>query len=338
MQRRDLEFALHKSAHEPKVGQIWTTRGVYRRTSSPSRPLLSLLVIVLRIVTRPFSSGTFVDVAPVTEDAALAAEWSLVFSEDKSGLGSPVVIHLDFQVTATTESLGRYFGSLSGRACESLVRALELYDVPELPVSLACGFLGQEAVRELDAWQLLQTEFERLIMMLSAPLLEVDEDGSAHHSVDTSATHASIECFARPPSPEPSKSVVHERPHTLAVQSSRGSGGVYRVISDCSQAPTVMLLVRCYLSQNHYRSVHEWNAARRCDAREDELVLFQQIPTSLILRARRDWQTTLRSRLPNKSPTPGTWRLITEALQATWEPELAGSRIAAKAARSKDSK
>jgi hypothetical protein len=154
---------LSYAGRRPEVGQIWTTKHSWS-SNSASNPVIAMLVVVLRVFTRPFTSSWVVDVAPVTEDLTLAAEWSLAFPAGMGGVRTPLVAHLDFQVTTTLDSLGRCLGRLSSRATKALLQALEAYDEgTSALVSVESAYFGHEAVRNRPEWVLLQHELQLMV-------------------------------------------------------------------------------------------------------------------------------------------------------------------------------
>jgi hypothetical protein len=117
------------------------------------------------------------DVAPVTDDPWLAADWSVIFDSEQSGIGTTVVAHLDTQVTTTASHLHRYVGSLAEDAFADLATALRAYDCGEPPpTDLNVGRIGQAATRRLAAWCSLARDLDHLISHLVVIVVDEAED------------------------------------------------------------------------------------------------------------------------------------------------------------------
>jgi hypothetical protein len=176
VQRRELTAMLNYVGRRPEVGQIWTTKYSWS-SNSASNPVIAMLVVVLRVFTRPFTNAWVVDLAPVTEDLTLAAEWSLAFPAGTGVIRTPVVAHLDFQVTTTLDSLGRCLGRLSSRATKALLQALEAYDEgTSALVSVESAYFGHEAVRNRPEWGLLQHELQLMVQRFAKLLPDDDSE------------------------------------------------------------------------------------------------------------------------------------------------------------------
>ena len=345
-QRRELELTFQEVKREPRIGDIWTTRDINWSSDSPSRPLISMLVVVLRIFTRPFTNNVVIDVAPVTEDLGLAAEWSLAFAEQHSGVGSPIVVHVDFQVTTSMEALGRYFGALSSAAVKCLLQSLEYYDAAQSPpVDLACGSFGKTEVRRLDDWHELQHELEMLIAKLAAAIAEADDEGMAEAQVVRAETEPPRESLARAPTYKRQPS-IRERPQTPVAtyyQSNVGSPtnhkdkseGVSRV-SNCREAQTLGELVDCFLNVNGYTSAGEWATRRHADFRLKDLELVSPVPLVMLINAGANWRPIVLRHIGKRTLAPSIWTLLSEAIRKYRERDCVGAQFLATAARSQD--
>lgn len=176
-QRLEMAAMLTQVHGKPEVGQVWTTSHSWSSRSA-SNPVIAMLVVVLRIFTRPFTNTWVVDVAPVTEDLALAAEWSLVFPPGSSGGRAPLVAHLDYQVTTTIDALERCLGKLSSRATKSLLQALEAYDAGNSTlVSIEGAYFGHETVRNRPEWHSLQHELQLMVTAFAKLVPEMNSGG-----------------------------------------------------------------------------------------------------------------------------------------------------------------
>jgi len=161
----------------PKAGEIWATRFHSNVSKSPSQPLIAFLVLVLRSFVREYTGTVVTDVAPVTDDPWLAADWSVIFDSEQSGIGTTVVAHLDTQVTTTANHLHRYVGSLAEHAFTDLATVLRAYDCAEPPPSdLNVGRMGQAATRRLAAWCSLARDLDHLISDLVVLVVDEAED------------------------------------------------------------------------------------------------------------------------------------------------------------------
>lgn len=203
-QRSAMAAMLTRANSQPEVGQIWTTKRTWSSSDSPSNPLLAMLVVVLRAFSRSFTSGLVIDVAPVTEDLNLAADWSLIFMPEASGINAPVVAHLDFQVTTSIDILGRCIGKLSSRATDSLQQALEAYDAGIYGITPGeCGTFGHEAVRNRPEWRLLQIEFEQLVEDFADHLPQETDAEFAHNLEEALESYSPHEVLPRAPTCRP---------------------------------------------------------------------------------------------------------------------------------------
>ncbi len=191
-------------------GQIWTARLPQTNITSGGAASLSPLVVVLRRAKRPFSNEELVDIAPVTEDPGIAVEWSLIFSENDTDCDSPVVAHLDFQVTTGLSALQFCVGNLSELAVRSLHEALELYDSGSLArLPLLCGAFGESAVRSGPRWFELQADLERLTSRLAKFVdIQADDDAASSDAARCSVDGPSSD-WCRKSGSLPSKFVVY---------------------------------------------------------------------------------------------------------------------------------
>jgi hypothetical protein len=142
------------------------------------------MLVVLRAFSEVWSSQPLFDVAPVSEDERLASEWSLILSASDSGVGLPLVVHVDVQCTTTSSMLMRRLGTLSDPArvdLDNLVRAYAMGDASS--IEWRVGRPGSISIRFHPEWD----EFARQLVVLSqtfaAPLAV---ERSKQESVDKS--------------------------------------------------------------------------------------------------------------------------------------------------------
>lgn len=176
-QREHMRAMIGGSDRIPRVGEVWATRRHSRLASSPSQPLVAVLVLILRSFVREYTGTLVADVAPVTDDPRAAADWSIIFDNDQSGIGTTVVAHLDAQVTTSLDYLSRYVGSLASFAFADLKTALRAFDCAEAPPSdLKVARMGQAAARRLAAWLSISEEFEDLAKHIAVVIVRADND------------------------------------------------------------------------------------------------------------------------------------------------------------------
>ena len=187
MDKNSLAVASNRSTSldSPKVGEVWATHRSWS-SFSPSNPVESLVVVVLRTCVRPFSDKPVVDVAPVTEDPQLAAEWSLILPPQASDTRRALVAHLDFQVTTFPRVLARRVGRLVPRFADTLREALERYDSGTNDSAiLESAHFGKAWTRCRAEWQTLQNELEDLVDDFSNEF-EVDVESDLSKNIERS--------------------------------------------------------------------------------------------------------------------------------------------------------
>ncbi|CAN5152880.1 hypothetical protein BH09GEM1_BH09GEM1_22680 [soil metagenome] len=131
---------------------------------------MTAMLIVLRTFTEIWSIKPLFDVAPVSEDERLASEWSLIFGPSQSGLGFPVVAHIDAQCTTTSSMLVRFVGALSDAACLDLSAMLRAYALSDDSViELKIGRRGDVRIRFHPEWDEFARELVTLCQAFAAP-------------------------------------------------------------------------------------------------------------------------------------------------------------------------
>jgi hypothetical protein len=159
----------------PRIGDVWAGVPVPTLGGSTWNPVVAPLVVVLQTYVRAATGATVVDVAPVTDDVRIAADWSLVVPAAASGTFAPLVIHIDAQFTARLDALDRWVGRLHDAAGADLVASLRAYghrDAP--PHDLECGRLGHVALRTRPEWRALDAELERVMEAMAVSSEEAD--------------------------------------------------------------------------------------------------------------------------------------------------------------------
>lgn len=162
-QRDFFNRVLSSVADDPRPGDIWVS--THRRGLEViGESGVPWLLLVLDSYQREYTASWVVDAVPVTEDPQVAADWSLVVSEERNDFGMTIVAHLDFQFTTSREALHRRLGGLS-QVCFDCVRlVLRAYEVGEVsPQCLECGTLGSAAIRSRADWLALDAELRRLV-------------------------------------------------------------------------------------------------------------------------------------------------------------------------------
>lgn len=137
--------------HAPVVGDIWASHAPWGSGKSD----VSALVLVLRTFVDDWTAEPLVDVAPVSDDERLAADWSLVLDTHHSGTGNPIVVHVDIQCTARHGALRRWVGRLPSAGGDDLTSVLHAFERGDPPPAdaLRVGRLGQVAVRTCREWR-----------------------------------------------------------------------------------------------------------------------------------------------------------------------------------------
>jgi hypothetical protein len=128
------------------------------------------MVVVLSNAYRHTADTTLVNVAPVTDDERLAADWSIVFDALDSGIGTPAVIHVDHEQSATTDSLRYCLGRLPQRAGTDLLSiAHAWHSGNQSQIELSVGRLGEVEMRTQPQWQILDALLAKEMEVLCAP-------------------------------------------------------------------------------------------------------------------------------------------------------------------------
>jgi hypothetical protein len=160
-QRNALQSAFGSDRPTPQVGDVWLS-GV--KWTFGSEDGLDAMLVVLRSFSEVWSSQLLFDVAPVTEDERLASEWSLILEPADSGLGLPLVLHVDIQSTTTSSMLMRRYGTLSDLAridLDNLLRAYAMGDASS--IELKASRQGRLSIRYHPEWD----EFLKQLIALS---------------------------------------------------------------------------------------------------------------------------------------------------------------------------
>lgn len=132
---------------------------------------MTAMLIVLRTFTETWCVRPLFDVAPISENERLASEWSLIFGPSRSGLGFPIVAHIDAQCTTTSSMLVRFVGTLSDVACldlDAILRAYALND--DCVIELKIARRGDSRIRFHPEWVEFARELVILCQAFSAPL------------------------------------------------------------------------------------------------------------------------------------------------------------------------
>lgn len=282
---------------EPSIGQVWTLSPLPVRSTSHevrSSDVFEveqfLLVVVLRTAISYVTNAPVVNLAPITEDRRLAAEWSLVFDELQSGIGTPVVIHVDHERTAPIESLGRCVGRLPERAGNDLLAVIRTWsDSGAVMPQLEVGCLGEVAIRTHPSWRALDSWLARI--MDNACMRPDDE------SVDPSSDAALL-------APTGTSGPTEQTPRLDAAPKERliPSVGEYwaatslvRRIAEQGVTPaqgdfvaTIGAAIHAYLADQYAGSLQTWTTARRTQL---EARVVEQV-SSLSLSHLRDPPTT----------------------------------------------
>ena len=180
-QRSAVASSREEHQAEPRVGDVWTSHAQW---SMGAEQGLAAMLVVVRAFNEAWSSQPLFDVAPISEDERLASEWSLILSASDSGLGLPLVVHIDVQSTTTSSMLDRRLGSLAEPARDDLLVLLRAYALSDASaIELRVAQSGTVSIRLHPEWD----EFSRQLVALShafSAMLEVER--AKHASVDSS--------------------------------------------------------------------------------------------------------------------------------------------------------
>jgi hypothetical protein len=168
-QRSAIESAFGVDAFVPAIGDVWLANATYQIDKEQT---LNAMLVILRSFTETWSAHPFFDVAPISDDQRLASEWSLIFDAATSGLGIPLVVHIDVQTTTTSSMLGRRVGRLSDLARRDLEAIMRAYALGEISVELSVGRTGTINIRFHPEWDAFARQLVRLSQELAAPLRE----------------------------------------------------------------------------------------------------------------------------------------------------------------------
>lgn len=159
-QRTALLLASTPSIRQPKVGDVWLSSALW---SGSMEHAMTAMLIVLRTFTVAWSIRPLFDVAPVSDDERLASEWSLLFGASYSGIGFPIIAHIDAQCTTSSSMLVRFVGALSDVARSDLSTVLRAYALnDDSGVELTIGRRGSVSIRFHPEWE----EFARDVVAL----------------------------------------------------------------------------------------------------------------------------------------------------------------------------
>lgn len=180
----------------PATGQFWIVRAPDARAS---------LVLILDYHPAEAGEEGFVNLAPVTEEDWLAAEWSLSFSAVHSGLGVLAVIHVDFDQSVGERFLDRCIGQLPVQSGAEFVRVVRAWSNSEAPPrDLLLGRLGQVDIRTRIEWQALDKLLSTSLRSIAAMSDQVSLETGMDLSVDGATTPtggASASPVPRPANP-----------------------------------------------------------------------------------------------------------------------------------------
>lgn len=198
LQRESLARSLWDNQPEPSVGDVWVTRATWPTGIAKG---LAAMIVVLRAFTEAWSARTLYDVAPLSDDERLASEWSLLLGADASGLGFPIVAHIDAQCTTTSSMLTRRLGALAEAALADLHLLLQAYESGYAStLKLALGYTGRRSIRHHLEWEEFASALLAIAQELAAPLLD-GIDGTSEDE-ETSANEPSL-ALVRGESPPP---------------------------------------------------------------------------------------------------------------------------------------
>ncbi len=202
LQRQSLARSLSDNQPEPSVGDVWVTRTVWPTGIAKG---LAAMIVVLRAFTEAWSARTLYDVAPLSDDERLASEWSLLLGADVSGLGFPVVAHIDAQCSTTSSMLTRRLGALAEAALADLHLLLQAYASGDSAVlELAVGHTGRRSVRHHLEWEEFASALLAVSQALAAPLLE-SIDGTPNDAAITQSEPSLILVREAEPPPYPKR-------------------------------------------------------------------------------------------------------------------------------------
>ena len=183
-QRRELERLLGATPIAPDVGEIWSTAVTEEPSATFFYGPLPLPVVVLRVLDRPPIGEAVVDAAFVTHEDRWAADWSLIFKAEHSGVGVPAVIHIDHQLSMRRSMLKRRLGRLPAQARGDLLASLDAYARsagPRLQAGavsvtrdLEVGRVGETLVRIRPEWTALSDRMFALSQRLALGWEEED--------------------------------------------------------------------------------------------------------------------------------------------------------------------
>lgn len=160
-QRSTLSSAFEEKQIIPQVGDVWVS---HARWAFGPEDGLDAMLVVLRAFNEVWSSQPLLDVAPVSEDERLASEWSLILGASESGLGLPLVLHIDIQSTTTASMLSRRLGRLEEHARNDLLNMLRAYALSDVSaIELEVGRSGTISIRFHPEWD----EFAKQLVALS---------------------------------------------------------------------------------------------------------------------------------------------------------------------------
>ena len=167
-QRNAVKTAFGSNPTEPKVGEVWLSDARWLGVGGTAT---SAMLVVLRAFVEAWSARPLFDVAPVSDDERLASEWSLILDASRSGLGIPLVIHIDVQSTTTSSMLVHHVGALSELARLDLDSLMHAYAIGNGSViELHVGRLGRVSIRFHPEWDEFSRELFAVSQAFAAPL------------------------------------------------------------------------------------------------------------------------------------------------------------------------
>ncbi len=198
LQRQSLARTLSDDQPEPSVGDVWVTHVTWHDGIAKG---LAAMIVVLRAFTEAWSPRTLYDVAPLSDDEQLASEWSLLLGADVSGLGFPIVAHVDAQCTTTSSMLSRRLGALAEAALADLHRLLQAYAIGDTAaLEFAVARAGRRSIRHHLVWEEFAEALLAISQALAAPLLD-SADGTPEE--DLVVESGPSLAFVREKSPPP---------------------------------------------------------------------------------------------------------------------------------------
>jgi hypothetical protein len=167
-QRSALDSAFGGDKFAPSVGDVWLSNATWQVDTDED---LTAMLVILRSFNETWSAKPLFDVAPVSDDQRLASEWSLILDAPVSGVGIPLIVHVDVQTTTTSSMLNRRVGRLAELACRDLQMIMRAYALGEIAVVELCiGRTGSINIRFHPEWDAFARQLVRVAQEFSAPV------------------------------------------------------------------------------------------------------------------------------------------------------------------------